>query len=648
MKNILALFAFFVAPMGFAQTLEELNSVNLEDLMKLNVVSGASKYEQRVTDAPADVTVISAEKIKEGGYRNLYEILNAVRGIYMIDDRNYNFIGIRGFHRPGDYNSRVLVTVDGHRINENLYDSVGFKEDSPVAVDLIERVEVIRGPGSSLYGSNAIFGVINIITKSPTQLKGLRGSVSQGSFGANRSSVTYGAPEGKNQGLLIGFDNLYANGNQREYGTFPKNAKNQDSERLNRTYLSYDFDHFGVRASHYLRYKSTPAGAFGSDYDSNGHTDDERYYLELLYKRKLSESTELTSRTYFDGYRYQALFSYSGVINTDYSLGQWWGQELRLTSDLNQKNKLVTGFEFKNNTTQDQQNFDPSGAPYLVDHRSSTSWALFGQNEWRINENWQLLGGLRYDKISYMADGRFNPRASVICRTSEKNSFKLLYGQAFRAPNQYEMYFTAVSAYQQIGNPDLKPEIISTYELVWDQSLSPHYNLTVSAFYYLVSNLIDMVKVGANDVFQNSASDAVAQGLEYDLQFKMSKNLSGNVALTIQEVTDKDTGRTLSSAPKQVGKLNVAYELSNRMTISSDIQFVSKTQDLLENEVDAYGLLNIGLTGKMTKRLDWTLRVANVLNADYAVPVEDSFPSLPTAAMPQDGTNGEFKLTYRF
>src|SRR6185436_13609357 len=125
-------------------------------------VYGASKYEQKISQALSSVTIVTSDEIKKQGYRTLAEILRSVRGLFITDDRAYSYLGIRGFGRPSDYNSRVLVLVDGHRMNDNIYDSVLIGTEGVVDVDLINRVEVIRGPSSSIYGDNAFFGVVNI------------------------------------------------------------------------------------------------------------------------------------------------------------------------------------------------------------------------------------------------------------------------------------------------------------------------------------------------------------------------------------------------------------------------------------------------------------------------------------------------------
>jgi outer membrane receptor for ferrienterochelin and colicins len=145
----------------------DLTKFGIEDLMKIEVatVVSASKYKQKVTEAPSSVSIITSDEIKQYGYRTLADILRSLRGFFVTSDRNYNYIGARGFSRPGDYNTRFLILLDGHRLNDNIYDQAYIGTEFIIDVDLIDRVEIIRGPSSSLYGTNAFFGVINVITK---------------------------------------------------------------------------------------------------------------------------------------------------------------------------------------------------------------------------------------------------------------------------------------------------------------------------------------------------------------------------------------------------------------------------------------------------------------------------------------------------
>src|SRR5580658_272451 len=144
-----------------------LTDMSLEELMQINVdsVYGASGFKQKITEAPASVTVITSEDIQKYGFRTLADILRNVTGFYVTYDRNYSYLGVMGYGLPGQYNNSITLSVDGHRLNDNIYDGNLLGTDFPIDVDLIDRVEVIRGPNSSLYIASAFLGVVNLITK---------------------------------------------------------------------------------------------------------------------------------------------------------------------------------------------------------------------------------------------------------------------------------------------------------------------------------------------------------------------------------------------------------------------------------------------------------------------------------------------------
>jgi outer membrane receptor for ferrienterochelin and colicins len=158
--------------------------LSLEQLLDVRVdsVYGASKYQQRLSEAPSSVSIVTEDDIKKYGYQTLADVLRSVRGLYVSYDRNYSYLGMRGFSRPGDYNGRVLLLINGHRVNDNIYDSAFLGNEFPLDLDLIDRVEVIRGPSSSIYGNNALFGVINIITKQGRDFDSAEVSGEAGSF----------------------------------------------------------------------------------------------------------------------------------------------------------------------------------------------------------------------------------------------------------------------------------------------------------------------------------------------------------------------------------------------------------------------------------------------------------------------------------
>src|SRR6185503_8058386 len=174
MINRTALFIFIailaVASSAAAQT--SLSDLTLDELMKLDSgqVFGASGRLQPATEAPASISFITAEEIRRYGYRTLADILRSIRGMYVTDDRNFSLLGAQGFAKPGDYNSRILLLVNGHRVNDNVFGQAEIGTEFGLDPAMFERVEIIRGPASSLYGDSAFFAVVNVITRSGASL----------------------------------------------------------------------------------------------------------------------------------------------------------------------------------------------------------------------------------------------------------------------------------------------------------------------------------------------------------------------------------------------------------------------------------------------------------------------------------------------
>ena len=163
--------------------------LSLDSLLSIPI-STAAKYGQTVSEAPASVSVITATEIEQHGYRTIGEALSHLPGFYTSYDRNYTYIGVRGFSRPTDYNNRILMLLDGHTVNENYYDSI-LMEGMP-GMDVIERIEVVRGPGSALYGGNAMFAVVNVVTKTGRSLDRLATRVGVASYGTRSASAEFG------------------------------------------------------------------------------------------------------------------------------------------------------------------------------------------------------------------------------------------------------------------------------------------------------------------------------------------------------------------------------------------------------------------------------------------------------------------------
>ena len=274
-------------------SLSALKSMSLEDLGEVRVytVVAASKFEQKTTEAPASVSVVTQEEIKRYGYRTLADILGSLQGFNVSYDRDYSYLGVRGLNL-GDDNSRVLLLVDGHRINNNINDSAAIGTDFLLDVDLIERVEVIRGPGSVLYGNNAFFGVINVITRKGGQVNGVEASAEYAGFDTYKVRFTAGKSFTNGISFLLsgshydsaGAEHLYyPQFDQRSssyYGAANNGvAQNQDGDSFSSLFGSVSYWDLTLAGGYIHREKVNPtAPNFTTFNDPRSRTVDDRGY----------------------------------------------------------------------------------------------------------------------------------------------------------------------------------------------------------------------------------------------------------------------------------------------------------------------------------------------------------------------------------
>ncbi len=367
----------------------DLLDLSIEELqtIKVSTVTGASKYEQKVTEAPSSISIITSDDIRKFGYRTLADILRSVRSFYVTYDRNYSYYGIRGFNRPGDYNTRILLMVDGHRINDNIYDQAPLGTEFLLDVDLIDRIEVIRGPGSSLYGSNAFFSVINIITRNGRDMNGIEAATSAASFDTYSGRVSYGTEQGSGLNILLSGTSYDSNGARHlyypEFDTPSTNngiADRKDNDRFQSFFTKFSFRDFTLEGAYGYREKGVPTASFGAVFNSpDNRTIDENAYLDLTYRHEFSSSFATMATVYYDikNYWEDYLLDYPPLTrNRDTAFGKWWGGEIQATGRPLARHKMTAGAEYKDNLQQDQSNFDIAPPlTYFDDKRKSRVWA---------------------------------------------------------------------------------------------------------------------------------------------------------------------------------------------------------------------------------------------------------------------------------
>jgi len=676
---LIAAMTLLLGPMGSAEgsaeepQSQDLLAMSVEQLMTIEVatVVGASKYEQKVTEAPASVSIVTADEIRKYGYRTLAEALRSVRGIYVTYDRTYDYLGLRGFNRPGDYNSRVLLLVDGHRINDNIFDTAPIGTDFPLDLDLVDRIEVIRGPSSSLYGTNAFFGVINVVTRRPADLHGVESSASAGSQGNFQGRLSYGKEFANGVGLLLSASGMHADGHDNlfypEFGAINGGrAHAADADRNYRLYGTLEWRDVTLVAAYASRTKNIPTASFDTIFGDNRlKTTDSHGFLDLTYRHEFADQTQLTARGFYDRYAYHGDYPQDrepanadttqppaqprqSVLNKDLAWGTWWGGELQLTRMLPWRNKVSAGSEFRVNSRQHQENYDQS--PYQVnldDRRSSQLWALYLQDDLQLLDNLILSAGVRYDHYGNFG-GSTNPRLGLIYQPVPGSTFKLLYGSAFRAPNAYELYYDDRQTI--LANPALRPERIETYEAVYEQYFLEHYRSSLSGFYYRVRDLITSRPVDplADNPTRYVNADAIdAHGVELELEGKWSAGLEGRLSYTYQEAADAGSGAWLSNSPRHLAKANLSLTLcGERLVAAVEEQYQSTRLTLAGNRTKAALVTNLTLSAaELVPGLRLSASVYNLFAEHYADP---GTPNQVQDAIAQDGRTFRMKLEYRF
>ena len=649
----------------------DLTELSLRELMevKIDTVYSASKRLQQTTEAPSSVSIVTAEEIKKYGHRTLADVLRSIRGLYLTYDRNYDYLGIRGFSRPGDYNTRMLLLINGHRLNDNIYDSASIGTDFILDVDLIDRVEVVRGPTSSLYGNNAFFGVINVITKSPAQMSGVEAAAAAGSFDAFTGRVSYGATTKNGVGLLLSGTFFSSEGPAKLFYPIFRDpahnfgvAEHRDGDEFASMFGTLSFRDFTLTGAYQTREKQIPTAAFGSVFnDPHTHTVDRPAFVELNYRHAFDDSTELNARVSYDHYRAQANYPYDYfgrgnpgdiVLNHDDVTGEWLTTEIQASRALLDRIKLTLGVEYRNNLRQDQINFDVAPfLEYLHDKRSSEIVSLFTQGEIALRTNLLLSLGARLDHSDNVWDSA-NPRVGLIYTPWTQTTLKLLYGQAFRAPNSYETLFWGKSV---LPTPDLVPEKIRTYEFVWEQVLPAELRLSASAYYYSLDDLItqrsapglDTIAPSGDTLYFDNVAKVLARGLELGLERHSPGGVMGRISYSVQRSRDTDAGMDLSNSPKHLAKLNLIVPLvGNELFGGFEAQYVSSVKTLRHQKAAGYWLVNATLFHEAVGAGgEFSASVYNLTNERFGHPGAAEHRQ---DLIEQDGRMFRVKLAWRF
>ena len=645
--------AVLVAVDGRAANTTNLLEMDLEALVNVEVkVYAASRCEQPVSQAPAAVTIIKREDIQKYGYRTLAQALASVPGLYISDDHGYSYVGVRGLGIPTDYNSRVLFLLNGLPLNDKYYDSFSV-ELTPDLLDAVDRIEVVKGPSSALYGSDALFATINIITRSGKDLNGALVSAEGGSSPLGRGVFSYG--QQFTNGLDLFFSGHYeANDGDRalSFGSFGK-AHDADDERLADAYFSAKYQGFSMQLWYADRRKEIPTGQFETIVgDARNVTFDTYDLAELRWQHVLSDDKALMLRAYYEDYLYHGQWVYDDpefTLDREQTQDRWLGYEAQFNWQPFAKHRLTFGAVYEYHWTELSGHYLDSTRSVSFVYPGTDDdffyYAVYGQDEFSILPELKLTVGGRYDTCSGNNVSRATPRAALVWQAAKATAVKLLYGQAFRAPSEYELAYPAGSG-AGLANPKLKPESIATYELVLEQDFRQGLFGRLSLFHNEANDLVAaIVDNQLSTVFMNAYS-VHTTGVEAELSKRFPSGLRGFANGTWQ-TSDFSTGPAINS-PEWIGNLGVVVPIcGDKLSFAARENFVS----------DRAGRAP-GVQSEDSFRTDLTLRSDNALhNWTFLLELQNLFDQRNTVPAGEDGTVNVipqpsrlvmFRATYKF
>ncbi|MES1254810.1 MAG: TonB-dependent receptor [Acidobacteriota bacterium] len=636
---LLVVLSLAVAPAASAQ--DPLPELSLEDLMQLDSgrVFGASLRTQPVTEAPSSVSFVTAEEIARYGYRSLAEILNGVRGLYVTNDRNFSFLGARGFGKPGAYNSRILLLVNGHRVNDNVFGQAEIGPEFGLDPALFERVEIIRGPGSALYGDSAVFAVVNVITKAGEALGPAAVAADAGSLGTRMLRGTAGRRFSHDVRVALAGTYEASDGVGRLYfPAFDSPATNNgiasglDGERVAQFYTQVSVGHFTFTGAYGSRRRDVPTASFGTlfnEQQSHEETTDRHTLADLEYTRPIVDKGHVTLRASYDRFSYDGTYPFAGadqnapaLVGRNSVVGARWSLAGRVTRTLPARQVLTVGAEFIDNIQQEQDfGYINPTIPVLAVSRSSTQRAFYLDDQLKLRPWLIFNGGVRYDR--YARFDPLTPRVGVIVAPSPTQSFKYLYGRAFRAPNEYEQdsyYFGDTVA-------GLQPETIDTHELVWERYPADWVRTSVSGYWYDAHRLITLVPaVGTflETTYVNSGH-VRARGLEFETQMRLSHGVESIASYTLQRARDTETDMALANSPAQMGKLRVSVRaLPRASSLALEVLVLGSRRSLAGATLPTVVTANLTAIVPLTRTLNLTGSLRNLFDESYADPASDA------------------------
>jgi len=678
--NALAEKGFYDKPYSESEEFDEDIDDSLEDFYgDEDFVSIATGSKKLISKAPSVASVVTSSDIEEMGARTLSEVLESIPGLHTSFSAEISApkLQIRGISTK--YNPQTLVLIDGTPIS-----SVVRGDRHTVwgafPIKSIARIEVIRGPGSAIYGADAFAGVINVITKSSDDIEQTEIGVRAGSFNTKEAwfitkfnnddvklALTGEFAQTDGHDSVIDWD---AQSNLDALNIAPPASFAPSSAQVG--YKAYDlnfkmaYKDLDFKLLYQDRSNVGTGQGVAQAIDPHGKMASEKILMDVNYNVKLSDniisffslshyrsSQEVEENlwllppgTLFGAFPDALIgnprwFEKTSIAKLNFNYEGW--------SD----HKLDFGFGYRNEDlykVEESKNFysDLSPRGELVDVSDTNevfmpesdreSYFLYMQGEFYLAPDWELTAGLRYDNYSDFGSTT-NPRLALVWTTSQRLTTKFLYGEAFRAPAFAET--TVINNPVSQGNPNLKPETINTLEVAFSYKASENFDVNLNIYKYKINDLIDFIPDDdlPTATAQNQG-EVSGNGAEFEINYKLSSDLTLLANYSYQKATDKMANDDLGGAPNHQAYFRVNWKALDKLAINAQINYVGKQErNYLDSRVAVDAYINSTLTIQYKDIFPgWDVRITsnNLFDEDIREPSTGPSAVDPTVAIPND------------
>ena len=609
--------------------------------------------------SPSVTSVITSKDIDRIGARQLLDVLEYLPGVHVSTARSgHSVIGFRGIY--SETNSQVLILINGIPLRNNLIGGKPLEWTMPVKN--ISHIEVIRGPGSMLYGGDATTGVINVVLKTGKALQG--GDV--GGFFGSQDTYQGWAEYGNQKGdweYAFAFQDGTTTGNRgkidqdaqtlldRQFGTHVSNAPGYSNNgrgdidaRIDVAYKDWIRLRAGYQGFDHVQTNEGAALAL----DNTGWTNEDIYNLDLSLNQKVSDALTNNTTFYFLGQQSKAdvnllpAGTMGGLLpQGEKSLVSGFQGTTGLTTQFNyagiKKHYVTAGTGLIYNWIADPSNkinaiITPAfiqqinltevsalGIDPLQKTKNRTNFYALIQDEWNFATDFYLTTGLRYDYYSDLEPG-FSPRASLVWNVNPYLTTKLLYSRAFRPPSFFEK--------NQPLNPgtNIKSETVNTVEFQVENRWSPDLKTSTNVYWFELDNLITSINAtAANPVafINNQPVDGV--GLETEGHYQFNDHLTLSVNYSYQGLPNRNA---IGFLPGHMIKALINWEFTKGWILGSQLNWIGERKrpanDPRPNLGD-YFIAGLTLSTKIAEPLEFSLRANNIFGTNAKEPSINPF-----------------------